>query len=70
MAERNKMLDICNMVGDGNNLWFVMALLGAIGLNLLLTGVVCVCALRGGGGGARRGGGEAEAEAEKFNDVQ
>jgi len=51
MSERNEMLDICDMMGEGSNLWFVVALLGALGLNLLLTCILCVGFMRRGGGG-------------------
>ena len=64
MSDRNAMLDICDVAGDGGNLWFVIALLGAIGLNLVLTCVLGACMLRG------RGGGKAKGDEEAFDDVQ
>jgi len=68
MSSPNAMLDICNSV-DGGNLWFVVALLGIVGLNLLLTGVLfmlfCVR-----GGGSRGGGAAAAGGREDFDDVQ
>eukprot|EP00277_Geminigera_cryophila_P010298 CAMPEP_0179410078 /NCGR_PEP_ID=MMETSP0799-20121207/3073_1 /TAXON_ID=46947 /ORGANISM="Geminigera cryophila, Strain CCMP2564" /LENGTH=176 /DNA_ID=CAMNT_0021181859 /DNA_START=108 /DNA_END=638 /DNA_ORIENTATION=- len=64
MSDRNEMLDICDMTGEGKNLWFVAALLGAIGLNLVLTCVLAVCVLRG---GRARGGGKDKGD---FEDVQ
>ena len=48
------LLDICN-ASDSNNLWFVVALLGAVGLNLLLTGVLFVCFCVRGASNARGG---------------
>ena len=64
MSDRNAMLDICDVAGDGGNLWFVIVLLGAIGLNLVLTCVLGACMLRG------RGGGKAKGDEEAFDDVQ
>jgi hypothetical protein len=58
----NKMLDICNPL-DNNNIWFVAGLFGAVGLNLIVSVVLCafVClrgAARGAGGGGGGGGRE------------
>ena len=41
------MMDICES-GDGNNLWFIIALLGIVALNLLLSlATVCLVCMRG-----------------------
>ena len=66
MSDRNAMLDICDMEGDGGNLWFVAALLGAMALNLVLTCVLGVCFLRGGA----RGGSKAKGDEGGFDDVR
>lgn len=66
MSGVNEMLDICDTTGEGKNLWFVVALLGAIGLNLILTCVLAVCVMRGGGSRGGGGGGEKG----DFDDVQ
>jgi len=46
----NKILDLCNKDGEDNNMWFVIVVIGVIGLNLILTiTVLILLATRGGG---------------------
>jgi hypothetical protein len=66
--ERNPILDICNSV-DGANLWFVTALLGAVGLNLVLTGVLFMLFCVRGSGSQGLGGGSVRSPPD-FDDVQ
>jgi len=67
MEVRNEILDICDITNNGGNLWFVVALIGAVGLNLVLTCVLGACMLRG---GARKGGTSEGDEESVMGDVE
>jgi len=67
MEDRNEILDICDITNNGGNLWFVVALIGAVGLNLVLTCVLGACILRG---GARKGGTSEGDEESVMGDVE